>query len=611
MIKTMKLKHISVLTVAGLLGLAISCNDTFLDQPPAGTYSDVSLQNLKGIEGMLISTYAALDGSYFETWDNAQFNQMGGASNWVWGSVKGGDAYTGTEPSDGIDQKPVERHETQPGNGTLLNKWRGSYDGIAHANQTLRVLFAAVAAGTITDATVATRIEAEARFLRAHYHFEVYKVFGVPSYITEEVPNEELNTTMNDHAIWPELEADFKFAYDNLSATMPNEGRANKWAAGAYLGKVFVYQGKWTDALTVLNAVKGGTTSTGVPLALEAKYADNFKASEEKGNTESLFAFEASALDGTIANGNYENTLNQPHGISQFAGCCGFFQPSYSMVNSFKVDALGLPMPATYNSSDLLSDEGLVSSDVYAADAVTPVDPRLDWTVGRRDIPYLDWGKHPGNNWIRQVANGGPFSPIKNVPYLADKGTTAASVDWGFTSNATNVKIIRYADVLLLLAEAEAEAGSLVNAVNLVNQVRTRAANVAGFVPGSSANYKIGNYVAFASKAEALTAIRFERKLELGMEGHRFFDLMRWDNLSKAGKTALAFDIVAYLNGPDYLAKELAAGPHRRNHLNNAAMSAKYKWEPLPEYVITQGTVKGVKYIEQTAAWGGTRNAEQ
>lgn len=602
----MKLKYISYLTLtSSLLLVGVSCSDSFLDTPPPGTYSDASLQNLKGVEGMLISTYAALDGGYFESWDNNYFNQVGGASNWVWGSIKGGDAYTGTEPSDGIDQKPVERHETQPSNGTLLNKWRGSYDGVAHANQTLRTLYAAVESGAISNAATIARIEGEAKFLRAHFHFEVLKVFGAAAYVDETVTNDQLNDITNETPIWPQLEADLQFAYANLPATQSAAGRANKWAAGAYLGKVLIYQAKWTEALAVLNVVKGGVTTTGTAYALVAKYNDNFRTSAEVGNSESIFAYEASALDGTIANGNYENTLNQPHGSSaQYAGCCGFFQPSYSMVNSFKVDGAGLPLFDTYNDTDLLSDEGLLSTAAFTPDATTPVDPRLDWTVGRRGIPYLDWGLHPGNNWIRQVANGGPFSPIKNVPYLDEKGKTAASVDWGFTSNATNVKIIRYADVLLWIAEAKAETSTGDLGLAEVNLVRTRAANVAGFVPGSTANYQIGNYGAFANQAAALRAIRFERKLEFGMEGHRFFDLVRWDAATKAGKTALAFDIVTYLNGKDYFAKELGAN-HTRNHLLGASMTSKYKFEPIPEYVITQTK----KNVDQTVEWGGSRSA--
>src|SRR5690606_20160655 len=174
---------------------------------------------------------------------------------------------------------------------------------------------------------------------------------------------------------------------------------------------------------------------------------DNFRTTAERDNPESVFAFEASVNDGTIGNGNYENTLNQPHGSSaKFAGCCGFFQPTQNLVNSFKT-VNGLPIPDTYNDADIVSDEGLASGDPFNPDVTTPVDPRLDWTVGRRGLPYLDWGLHPGNNWIRLVSNGGPYSPKKNVPWLVDAGSTAASLDWGFTGTAQNVHIIRFSDV--------------------------------------------------------------------------------------------------------------------------------------------------------------------
>lgn len=605
----------STLLTAGLLFVGFSCSDSFLDQPPPGTYSDVSLQNAKGVEGMLIATYASLDGSYFESWDNNYFNQNSGASNWIWGSVRAEDAYKGTEPSDGVDINPIERFEAQPSNPVLLNKWRGSYDGVAKANQTLRTLKIVVDAGNI-DAASAQRIEGEARFLRAHFHFEALKVFGVVPYIGEDVVSAELNSVQNDHMIWPEIEADFQFAFDNLPDVQISQGRANKWAAAAYLAKVYMYQFKYAQAEALYDQIlTSGKTAGGAAYALEATFLDNFLASQESGNTESVFAFEASALDGTIGNGNYENTLNQPHGSSaKFAGCCGFFQPSQNLVNSYKVDGSGLPMPDTYNDSDLLNDEGLSSTDPFTPDGATALDPRLDWTVGRRGIPYLDWGLHPGNDWIRQVANGGPYSPKKNVPSLSDLAATAASVDWGFTATAQNVHIIRYADVLLMAAEAKAELGILDEATDLVNEVRTRAANSPvytyvdnadpskGFTTTEAANYNVGLYPTFGSAAAALKAIRFERKLELAMEGQRFFDLVRWDNATDAGQTQLALDIVTTLNG-GYLDEEKS----KRNHLANSTFALKYKYEPIPEYVITQGTVGGVKNVDQSVDWGGSR----
>lgn len=214
----------------------------------------------------------------------------------------------------------------------------------------------------------------------------------------------------------------------------------------------------------------------------------------------------------------------------------------------------------------------------------------------------MDWGIHPGANWVRLQTYGGPYTPIKNVPTLAElNGSEAGVIDWGFTSSAQNVGIIRYADVLLWAAECEAEIGSLANATNYVNQIRTRASN--SELPGSSANYDVGLYPTFSSRAQALAAIRFERKIELGMEGHRFFDLVRWDNATDAGLTQLAFDIVSYLNN-EYLTEEKT----KRNHLSTATFTIKYKYLPIPENVITQMTVGGVKLVDQSTDWGGTRS---
>lgn len=587
----MRMKYFFAITA--FCGLSIwACKDSFLDLPPQGAYSSSSLANLKGVEGMLINTYAALDGSWFEDWSNNQFNQNGGASNWIWGGVRSDDAYKGTEPSDGVDLNPIERYEVQPSNPTLLLKWRGSYDGIGKANETLRTLALATDIGDADR----KRIEGEVRFLRAHFHFEARRAFLKVPFVDETVT--DFAAVTNDQDIYPNLEADLQFAYENLPGTQINAGRANKWAAGAYLGKVYMYQGKWAEAREVLRqVVQSGTTAAGTAYALCNKYHDNFSAAAEIGNPESIFAYESSQ-GGDFVNGNYENTLNQPHGSSNITGCCGFYQPSQNLVNSFKTDANGLPLLTSFNDSDVPNDEGIASADPFTTYAGT-LDPRLDWTVGRRGIPFLDWGIHPGNNWIRQVTNGGPYSPIKNVPMISDfDANLAGKYDWGFIMSALNVHIIRLADVYLMYAEACAETNDLGTALEYVNKVRTRAANPDGFVKlpdgSNAANYTIQPYPAFASQADALRAIRFERKLELGMEGVRFFDLVRWDEVSKAGNTGLPFDIADYINN-EYLSKEIP----KRPHLANTIFTAKYAYLPIPEYVITQSTVNGVRNIEQ------------
>jgi hypothetical protein len=165
----------------------------------------------------------------------------------------------------------------------------------------------------------------------------------------------------------------------------------------------------------------------------------------------------------------------------------------------------------------------------------------LDWTVGRRGIPYLDWGNNPGLNWVRQQSVAGPYLNVKGS---APQSEPQAAENY---SKAVNDVMIRFSDVLLWAAEVEVELGSLSKAEMYVNQVRARMANPAGWVhtyidPASpskgftntpAANYKIGLYTGqFTDKGQAYAreSVRFERKLELAMEGHRFFDLQRYDN---------------------------------------------------------------------------------
>lgn len=597
--KTMKNKFLKYIAfTAAFSAVSMSCTESFLEHEPPGSYSEPALQNKKGMEGLLIAAYSALDGSYFESWDRNFFNQDGGGSNWLWGSIRGGEAYKGTEDTDGVELTPVERHSNPISSPFTLRKWQACYDGIGKANIVLRNV--GVATGLTDDDRA--RITGEARFLRAYFHFEALKVFGVPAYVDETIALENYRNITNEAPIWPNIEADFQFAYDNLAENMGAVGRANKWAAAAFLGKVYLYQAKWQAAKDILTlVVANGKTATGIRYDLNKKFHSNFRITEEANNPEFVFCYEASFGDGSIANGNYENTLNNPHGSSTRTGCCGFFQPSQTLVNAFKVTGAGLPDFANFNNVDLKNDDGIEADAAYTPDLATAVDPRLDWTVGRRGIPYLDWGKHPGKTWIRKQAYGGPYSPIKAVAYISDFNSgLAGTVDWGFVLTAMNVKLMRYSDVLLMLAEAEAELGNAAAALPLVNRVRARASNPEGFV-NSGANYTIGAYAGFADADAALQAIRFERMLELAMEGHRYFDLVRWHKATENGLTQLPFNIETYLNA--YLDKEQA----KRYHLDGAQFTLKYLYEPIPDAVITQSTVNGVKNIDQSTDFGGSR----
>jgi hypothetical protein len=164
------------------------------------------------------------------------------------------------------------------------------------------------------------------------------------------------------------------------------------------------------------------------------------------------------------------------------------------------------------------------------------LDPRLDHSVGRRGVPYLDHGNHPGVAWIRDQNYGGPFAPKKFI-WTKDEQSKGGvdNSSWTTGYSAQNFPVIRLADVMLMLAEAYVElngAENLEKARALVNQIRQRAANPAGYVMEggeAAANYNIGLYNdPWSDQDIARDAVRFERKLELSGEGHRFYDLVRW-----------------------------------------------------------------------------------
>ncbi|AQG80359.1 RagB/SusD family nutrient uptake outer membrane protein [Spirosoma montaniterrae] len=523
-----------------LMIVGVACQDKFLEVPPTGQLSNAQLASKAGIEGSLIATYSMLNG---------RGDRLASVANWVWGGIRGGDANKGTDPGDFSSINPIQRFETIS-TGDVAGTWQRKYEGISRANATLRLL---ASAGSDVSAAEKTRITAETRFLRGLYYFDLKRLYNNTPYIDETVDyGTGIEKVNNSADLWPKIEADVKFAYDNLPETMNAVGRVNKWAAASMLGKVYLYQKKYAEAKALFDLViANGKTSNGKKYGLVPRYADLFKASNDN-NEESIFASQAAANTGNVNNANPEFDLNFPYntGPNGPGNCCGFNQPSFEYANSFRTDATGLPLlDGSYNTgaNQLKTDMGVTSKTDFTPDAGN-LDPRIDHTIGRRGIPYLDWMDHPGQDWIRNQPNGGPYSPKKFTYYKSDRGSLQDNSSWTPGYTALNFPIIRYADVLLMAAECEIEVGSLVKAREYVNLVRARAANPAGFVTRANgapaAKYVIAEYPAsvFASKASATTALRFERRLELGDEGHRFFDLVRWGVAAQVLNAYLAYE---------------------------------------------------------------------
>ena len=600
------------LITAGLYG----CKDFLANNAvPQGTLDEGTLSNKVGVEGTLIGAYRTLDcTNNTGAWGCA-------ASNWVWGSVAADDSYKG---STNTDQPPINdiegRHWSAPDGQDYINqKWTIVYEGISRANATIRLLKKVLAsAPTELSAADASSIQGEAIFLRAYYHFEAYRMWGnVPYYREDDTDFRKANETQAQ--VVTDLIADFDSAAKLLPNTPRNKGRAGAWTAKAYKGRVQAYAGQWAAAVTTLTDVKNNG-----PYALETSFDHVWTGFKQfSDGPETIFAFQASANDGEPNgnNANFGERLNFPYSGSHF-GCCGFNQPSQNLVNVYQVDAQGLPLilsaPTTWNTNNANFKQG----------NLTPVDPRLDWTVGRDSVPYKDWGLYSlKDGWVRDIGNGGPYSPKKNAHEKAS-GAEQLSGGWAPTQqNSVHIHLFRFADLLLLLAEAQVETGDLAGAQANVNLVRARAGvtaqgcaaaannNVAAKFPqcaGDSrlaipindpkitwAVYRVSQYPlgAFISggAAYAREAVRTERRLELAMEGQRFFDLRRW------GLAYAAAAMNGYIHGEggrvggevSFVAYKASAEDFIQRHL----------LYPLPNGQITLSKVNGTSRLTQNPGW--------
>lgn len=537
--KRVNLYNIIVVAFFAAIG-NIACKKGFLDRTPIGSISEVTLLSKEGVNGVLVGAYSLLDG----VGSNQGNTQDLGLHNTYVSNVAADEAHKGGGYCCQTNRSELENYSYTSTNSVLVEKWRLYYAGVQRANDVLRLL-EKLPAGELPDGEI-TQIKAEARFLRGIYHFEAAKMWRSIPYLDETASYESGNYLIkNDVSAWPKIEADFEFASANLSATNAQVGRANSWAARAFLAKVYMFQLKFAEAKPLLeDIIQNWVTPRGIAYDLQPQYAWNFQVAH-KNSSESVFAVQMSVNDGAGGyNGNAGDAWSLPYSIMDGWGN----QPSITLVNTYKTGANGLPLIETFNDEDVKSDFGKPFDEPF-----TPytgnLDPRLDWTVGRRGIPFHDWSLHH-RDMIASQNEGGPYTPKKGAHWKFEDENYKEKLDGWMTANALNYNMIRFADVLLWAAEVEVEIGSLDKAQEYVNRVRQRAANPdgylkkyindndpsVGFSNTPAANYVIDVYPAgfftAQGKEYAREAVRFERRLELSMEGHRFFDLQRYDALT-------------------------------------------------------------------------------
>jgi hypothetical protein len=511
-----------------------SCTKDFLTREPPGVAAGSVITSPEGVEAVLIGTYSSIRGS----------DMFGGAmgTDWTYGSITSDDCYKGTSAGDETTFNLIERYEIGVTDPYIRARWRDCYEGVARANSTLECLAANQTGGRPIPEPRASQIEAEAKFLRAWFHFQANKVFEKIPYIktkAELAPVLPENVPNSDPG-WNQIEEDLQFAIDNLPATHPlgEIGRIHKYAAEAVKAQAHMYQKEFNEAKALLDDIinNGG-------FSLVGNFYDNYDMTHEN-NSESIFEIQASTTSTTRSSVLISGVVFHQKGPASCGGW-GFFQPSQCLFEAFQVTADGLPVLDIAARESLANDMGLGSNKTFVPTGHL-LDLRVDWTIARRGVDFLGWGIHPGDDWIREQNNGGPYMTKKYMHFKNEQNLNLYGT--GF-SNGKNYRMYRLANILLWRAEVAVEDGDLELARNLVNQIRNRAKNsspVMGLCtsyvnPGTNpvvdwskpaANYKVEPYPpghpAFASKTEARKAVRMETRLEFATEGHRFFDLRRW-----------------------------------------------------------------------------------
>ena len=491
----------------------ISCNEDFLDVPAYGTLTEDNLTGAKQIENEVISAYAAIG--------NDEINRP--LSLWNYGNVRSDDAYKGgNDQNDGDFLHFLEISSPSIGNETWYTDvfWYRNYVAISRANFALKLL------NKISEEDMPNRIEriAEMRFLRGHMHFIQKILFKMVPYVDETMSPEDIselsNTLYSNDELWQKIADDFEYAYKNLPEEQDEVGRANKYAAAAYLAKVYLYKAyrqdnadrshtvtsiNQDDLQNVLDLTAYVMTS---PYRLENDFAYNFLPGVYENGPEALFSVQYSQEDGTTY-----GRLNMGNALTTPTPGGDFNKPSQNLVNAFKT-VNGLPEFDTFNDADY--DE---STD--------NVDPRLFHTVAIPGKPYKYTDVNYEENQSRNPGMYGYYSSLKeNVDPASDYYVKTGP----WYANSKNNIIIRFADVLLMRAEAliESDGGNLEEARELINQIRNRA-KISTSLIGFAGNLEINTYGAEGwNKDYARKALRWERRLELAMEGSRFFDLVRW-----------------------------------------------------------------------------------
>ena len=500
-----------------LLPLYTAC--TVDDVKPQGTLDEETAYSSP--DKLVTAAYAKLG----DDWYSYPFNL------WPYGDMSADDCLKGGSGENDTGYHPMEIFTTlQPDRGEFDELWYQLYSAISRCNRAIEAIN--------EMETPNAQLMAEVKFLRAHFYYKLQQMWYEVPFVTEGMTNADIEACpQSSHdQIMQQIIDDFQFAYENLPEAAPGTtGRAHKVAAAAYLAKCYLNwaYGDGYEASTGYSHVDQAKIQKVIDYTEVVKnspynYLDTYGhifLQDYANSVESIFAVQHSnrADDGTkYGRANWSNMLNGVWGIWS----CGwdFHKPSQNLVNAFKTRN-GLPM------DDFDADHNAIV--INGADTKYKYDPRLFHTVGMPTYPYKYESQYTLTKANSRTPNTyGYYCSMKEVPQRS-KGE---DYDMPWQAFGVNDYVLRYTDVMLMRAEALIEKCDLNGeALQIINDIRSRAKrDISGtsLIGYAKDQCDISLYGSFASQDDARKALRWERRVELAMEGHRFFDLRRWGLLS-------------------------------------------------------------------------------
>lgn len=583
----MKTKIFSVLLISIIM---VACSDDFLENKPQGSLNDAVMGSSDGAELLCNAAYAALGGPEGQDWSV----WLTPTSNWSYGEVRSDNAYKGGGGTGDVNEvHRMEIFDVDASNGNLDSKWYHLYCSVQRCNSALRVLNA------YDNSEIDNRQSriGEMRVLRAHFFFELSRLFNKIPYFDENVETPDYVNIRNDEysrdQILGFIADELLEAAEQLPKSQSEVGRINKYIALAYAAKVKLYQAYHQEATTNQVVEIDNNLLTQVIELVDQVLASNrygllddfqgLDLIENENGIESVFAIQYSMNDGSASAGriNWSNLLNSPSGNSPYSGD-GFFLPSQDLINAFQTDKNGLPQFDYQSLPDFSVVTYVDDNNITLSNTQHSVDPRLDFIVGRPTITWRTYSDSPCMSWVRDRATYG-HNCAKRFWVSPESGDMYPGWPWG--ASALNWQIIRTVDLYLWKAEALIEKGTdLETARELINKIRTRAANspwIKSFEnpQNFAANYQISEYPSAGwTQDYARKALRTETRLEKALEGERFFDLVRWGILGEV--------MTAYLN---------AEKDNRIYYQNETFKTSRDEYFPIP---INQYNFSGGLYVQ-------------